>query len=589
MGIKSVLDCAAVAEMAVDSFPEMADCRQQMDSSELEPLYHAIDSPWSEFVSEEDPRFAPLLPAGHGTVLERIDTLTANSDSYWDSAYLFALARNLPQIEGACGEIDALPLDAAYRQFVAAVSGLSGDRLHALLGRIGWGSEPPKTLAEMAQSLGVTRERMRQLQARFQKDLPSHPVFMPALDRAIAAIEEAVPVSVTECAVLLTKKGITTSPLHPANVLAIAELCGRGKPAFQLASSQKGDLVQRRSGALPVVQVCTVARRFAGALGVANLEVIAENLSLDGIRLSDKELRFILDHHTDTEFLQGNWYWLPGIPSGRNRLENVAKAMLSVAYPIPVQVIREGAKKKLRRFGIQRRRRSVPFVVAPKAVLSAFFEAHPAFAVNSDGDVRPIEHLDYRRQLSGTERIVVDAIRSTPEFIIDRDRLWEFCRERGVGSPAFNSVLSFSAVTEHVQTGVWSLKGLRLNPAAVEALRKTLAEKPREKRIVNHGWTTEGLLWVAARLPSEVSSLVVTLPSGVKNYAAGRQFLAKTEGGVSLGAVTVSENGSSWGYGPFLSNRGADEGDVLVAEFDLGAGEVTLRLTDDEAMHDDLA
>lgn len=54
--------------------------------------------------------------------------------------------------------------------------------------------------------------------------------------------------------------------------------------------------------------------------------------------------------------------------------------------------------------------------------------------------------------------------------------------------------------------------------------------------------------------------------------------MARGPDSTPVGTVVVDEDGMSWGYGPFLRRYGADEGDVLVIEFDVAAAEVTLRL-----------
>ena len=74
------------------------------------------------------------------------------------------------------------------------------------------------------------------------------------------------------------------------------------------------------------------------------------------------------------------------------------------------------------------------------------------------------------------------------------------------------------------------------------------------------------------------------IPSAIRNYLAGRQFTLADEDGISHGTVKISDEGMSYGLGSFLRQRGADEGDILVAEFDLGAGAAVMRLGDDELL-----
>jgi hypothetical protein len=48
----------------------------------------------------------------------------------------------------------------------------------------------------------------------------------------------------------------------------------------------------------------------------------------------------------------------------------------------------------------------------------------------------------------------------------------------------------------------------------------------------------------------------------------------------------VNEEGASYGFSRFLRQRGADEGDILIAEFDLTKSMALLRLGDDELLEE---
>ena len=74
------------------------------------------------------------------------------------------------------------------------------------------------------------------------------------------------------------------------------------------------------------------------------------------------------------------------------------------------------------------------------------------------------------------------------------------------------------------------------------------------------------------------------MPGAIKRYLAGRKFAAKDDDGIEHGNVRINDEGSSYGFGPFLRQRGADEGDILIAEFDLNGGTALLRLGDDELL-----
>ena len=103
MGAASVLDFACTSEAAIDSVStiertadpleqpdpenrgEKTEAQNEADQAQAERnrrnanmrdiLAATAQESWSHQVSEFDPRFAPLLPPGSGTVFERIDGL----------------------------------------------------------------------------------------------------------------------------------------------------------------------------------------------------------------------------------------------------------------------------------------------------------------------------------------------------------------------------------------------------------------------------------------------------------------------------------------------------------------------------------
>ena len=100
------------------------------------------------------------------------------------------------------------------------------------------------------------------------------------------------------------------------------------------------------------------------------------------------------------------------------------------------------------------------------------------------------------------------------------------------------------------------------------------------------GWTPDGDLWIAYRLPS-AHSLVIGIPRSIGSYLMDREFEALAVDGSNAGTIVVSEELSSWGYGPYLSRRGADDGDVLIVTFDLLAGTARLTLDNPEVLDDE--
>jgi hypothetical protein len=162
------------------------------------------------------------------------------------------------------------------------------------------------------------------------------------------------------------------------------------------------------------------------------------------------------------------------------------------------------------------------------------------------------------------------------------------CSERGLNENTLSVYSTYSPIVEHVGVDIWKLRGVRVDPAAVEALREQNELRPRETRLLEYGWTPEGRLWVAWRLPAVQSSIVLGIPGATRRYLSDRTFAAVAkETGRAYGNVSVNAQGSSYGYSPFLRSAGADEGDVLLAEFDISANMVHLDIGDENLLEVD--
>jgi hypothetical protein len=97
---------------------------------------------------------------------------------------------------------------------------------------------------------------------------------------------------------------------------------------------------------------------------------------------------------------------------------------------------------------------------------------------------------------------------------------------------------------------------------------------------------SNGSLWVAVRLPSSFQSFVFGVPATVRHLIGARDFVARSEDGLSSGTIRVSKEGACWGFNRFLSRYGADSDDILVTEFNLVNGVATLRLGGDDLLEE---
>jgi sigma-70-like protein/RNA polymerase alpha subunit len=544
-------------------------------------LTEALREPWIDQIDEHDPRFRTLFPNGYGSLEERIERTI--SDPVSASAAVVTLVSSVSNIRAAVERLDSQMLEDSLRELLALYVGNDQARLDAIAGRLGWLGHDPKTLQECGDSLGVTRERVRQIEAKFIKRITNRSIYLPKLDAGLTELEASTPLAFGKAAQLLMDKGISRKPFSPAALLSTARLLGRRTTLSVQEFEGERFVVAGAQGEVLGVLTRT-ARKLAGKSGVASIFQLADTIvELFAPKyppdIGEDGIRKILRNQEGCEFLNEDWFWFTDIPQGRNRLENVIKKILSVASPQSVASIREGVRRVFRwRQSTNERYRSL--VVPPQAVLGGFLDHHPEFHLSGEmaSSVKP---LDYRKLLGEGEQALVDVLRGVSSGVVDRRTLIRECLSRGINENTLAIYTTYSPILEHIGIDLWQLRGVHVDPAAVEAVREQNALRPREQRVQDFGWSQNGRLWVAWILPHLTGSPVLGIPGAVGRYVSGRSFSAKPKHvDRSAGKISVNDDGTSYGYAAFFRYIGADEGDLLLAEFDLAKSDVELSIND---------
>ncbi|MGI8551903.1 MAG: sigma factor-like helix-turn-helix DNA-binding protein, partial [Dehalococcoidia bacterium] len=500
MGIVSALDFAATAEAAMERAEVAESATAMKEEAMVEALRDVVGEEWADFL-QEDPRFIPHTRDrdGRHSPISRTGQLPLpiSAAAYSDGKDEETASTLQATVERA-QEISHMPLDAALRDYMISLTGASGVRLDALLMRLGWDGMPPRTLEECAGAMGVTRERVRQIQRRVMQKKPGDPVFLPALDRALETLAGAAPIGAMAAAQLLQTQGITTVPFHPTSVLSAAEFCNH-TATFVLDKGADAATVVTTSSAPYANRVVNLARRLAGASGVTNLAELEAAVMNGGLSIASEQIKEALLHYSRAAFLVDDWFWMPEAPVERNRLYNVARRILAVTYPrrVSVSALREGARRVFR---MRAPDSTFPLVLPPRAVLAAYFAAHPAFVVDDAGHVGSAMPLDFKAELGPTDRVLVEILRSSPSGLMPRQELAETCGRRGINRATFSHALSYSPIIEHLGTGIWGLRGIPADPVDVAALQGDLVARRRTRRVLDYGWTPDGNLWLTVRL-----------------------------------------------------------------------------------------
>ncbi len=296
VGIRSVFDFALTAEAAVDPLYDGV----EVPAGLVELARRIVESRWASRVSGADPRFRDLLGTDERVLAERVRVALESWSTHSDD--WLGLARTLPPLVERVSRIDMLPLDVALHEYVEALHGLDGPSCAAVLARLGLDGRRPRTLVEATQDVGFSAERLRQIVVRLRARVPSHPVHMPALDRAIELLAAAAPCRADDGALLLHGSGVATAPFHPSSVLSAAELCGRQAP-FEVEETPKGMYVVTDRAASSRADLVRLAHAQVSRFGAASLSELTGALAAGSIDVAGNRGRDVVHDGPRRSFL----------------------------------------------------------------------------------------------------------------------------------------------------------------------------------------------------------------------------------------------------------------------------------------------
>lgn len=588
-GVMSALDFASTLEIAIRQFDEVESVAVAVldPAAQESALVKAAEQDWAAQVSGDDPRFRLLLRTIHGmSFREYVHQLLESSDVTSEAPMIAELVSRLDDVENQVRRIKRLNLEDALSDLLGQIIP-EQKRRSVLAKRLGWSGRALSTLEAAGQELGLTRERIRQMQSRVLKRLPNaHPVFLPAVDAALTALAELAPIADKAATALMIERGYSNVGFHPAALIATADALGH-EHALQRSRVKGTYFVATTNVDGQVRALAVTARRLAGASGAFSVFHARRECAKLAIDLDEERIRNLLGTIPGFVSLDSDrdWWRAIGLPDGRDRLVNLSKKMLSVASPLSVKTIRDGVARAYRGRASSNSHLRDSLAVPPVSQLRSFFEHDAEFSV--DGDfVSCRSPLDYKDQLGAGERVVVDVLRSCANGVLDRSALARGALERGLGEASFGAVTSFSPVLERASIAVWKIRGIRVDPSAVEAVQQRVRDVPRNRRVMNYGWTTDGKIWIAVKTPHPPKTMVVGIPSPLMDFIGDRSFNAFLDDGSPCGALTSKEQGTLYGFYTFARAVGLDEGDVVRMTFDLTASTVTLDIVDEEALEE---
>jgi hypothetical protein len=524
---------------------------------------------WAKTVFSTDPRLGGLLADLDPQATSALEAAELLASTPFDPATARRTARGLRSLRVAADRLRRLSLEEEIDQLVAATLDSSEAGRRAVKLRLGLVGDPPVTLGDAGEAVGLTRERVRQLESRFRDAITESRPWTPVLDKALRAVEQAVPATGAEIERLLVEKGLVRLSFSVESLISAARVFGRDL-AFR--HDDESGLVYAVGTTVAPHLVASEARRLTSHWGASTVESLRVELQERGAGdLEPALLRLLLEAVPGFNWLDDDkdWFWVRG--TSRNRLLNQIEKIMSVAGAITIGELREGVGRFYRMEGFR----------PPREVLARLCEQSGLYQRDGEMILEGPDLPPWTVALKSTiERRIAEVLF---EFgpVMRRDDLEQIAvEERGVNRSSFFVYLGYSPIIARYAPGVYGLRGARVTAGEVNAL---IPPRARRQRLVDSGWTSDGKVWIAFRMSAAaLQSGVLTVPAALQDFVSG-SYLLFSEQERPIGTL-VAKDSRMWGVGPFYRRWGVEEGDYVVVAIDISERRATVAAGGEELL-----
>jgi Sigma-70, region 4/Bacterial RNA polymerase, alpha chain C terminal domain len=457
----------------------------------------------------------------------------------------------------------ATTLQSSLRQALLEV-GASPRNIGMVVEYCGWNGGFPRTLESVGAELGITRERVRQIVAKFTKKLRTRGP-PEAVKHAIELASDGLPVTSQGFKSLLEKAGLSDGSFSAEALRIVADVYDYPL-TFEIGT--EGQLLPK-GGAEALHRMIVSARRTIGSKGCARISDLLEHEPILG-RGAREILVDAVGNDGDFQWLdeEKEWFWRGRtLPGGRNRLVNTIARVLAVAERVTIPELRAAIRRNLRMGGF----------APPTTILIRVCENLP-FAIMQGAILTRIEDaLDWPALLGEVESTFVRVLRKHGP-VLQRLDLLQKCRDEGMNLNTFAVFGTYSVVLTHPAVGFYSLVGMEIPPGTIEAKRQG---QPRIQTFVDSGWTKSGAPFLSWKLNARsLHSGIVSIPSAFQKILAGYWRAGGIEG---QGTYQIEVRGATcWNLKKLFGRMGSEPDDFLILWFDLSCRSVTAAVGSEE-------
>lgn len=443
----------------------------------------------------------------------------------------------------------------------------SDPHLEALRARLGWNGEDPITLQKAGRQASITRERVRQIEARVKREAKNR---VPrVVERLLDYLPKLRPVLWSSLAAQMVENGLSERKWSGRATKAVLQHFRLSH--WKFVEGARDSLVGPAD--YPILnylaETVSIARRTSRASGAISLEYLANCLPYP---IPMSILRDMLRCAQDIEFITPDYCWVPRTPAKRVRIQNVSKKMLSINRPLNIRDIRRGLERK---FSFRNKTGSSKYegVVPPNDVLIALFKMYPDFRVIGDDDIDYIGDLHPDNELTRPELAIVRTFEHMNTNALDRQTIKEFGDDQGINMSSLEVEMTYSPIVVQIQQNVWRLVGSTVAADVVQQVQRRIRSKGFQKRLIDKGSLPNGDFRITFRLPRFVHNFVASVPSEIGGMKLDAIF--RTPEGVTLRC----KNGAIFGFGKFLTKSDCKEGNFLTIDLNLASRTFSWRVS----------
>jgi hypothetical protein len=436
---------------------------------------------------------------------------------------------------------------------------LGNDRNAQIIKKLwGWNGQDPRTLESVGSELTITRERVRQIEARALKHLQKYRFDTPYLRSAVDLLRKCTPGAAKELSEKLSEAGISRKSFSVWSVRDAAKTFGI-KWSLRRVHIGPNKIFVGSDHQDKLATVLHALRRKTSELGCTSILSLASEAKID--EQKQETIVKFLECVPEIEWLDAEKEWLFTRATARNRLINLVSKVLGVCPQIRISELRKAVSKS-------RRLTMVP----PKRILAEFIrrsglgQIEGEFVVaNANVGVAPAEVSSEGRML-----------RVLDEFgpVMDGEEFAERCIGAGINATTFYIYRLISPVFCALGKGVYCKVGCEVPPGIVEDI---VGRRRSVAKFSDYGWTNKGSLWFGIELTRVVITAgSIRVPPFVRDFVQG-EWQVTLPDGTDCGHVTARDF-FIWSFRKAFAPLGAEPGDLAAFEFDLKNRKVVVKV-----------